>query len=393
MRDYYEILGVARDASADDIKKAYRKLAMQYHPDRNPGDAEAEAKFKEAAEAYEVLSNPDKRARFDRYGHAGVRGSAGGPSGGGFNDISDIFSQFGDIFGNAGMGGGIFDEMFGGGRGNRARSARSGSDLRIKLQLTLEEISEGSEKTVRVRKFVACAPCSGSGAEGGSGLETCPTCNGMGEVRQVTRSVFGQFVSVQPCPACGGDGRIIRNPCKACSGEGRVRGEETVSINVPPGVLEGHFLNLRGKGNVGLRGGEAGDLRVEIEEKPHEYFTREGLDIYHDVYISFPDAVLGTEIDIPTLKGRSRLTIDPGTQSGKLLRMRGRGLPEVNNPNRRGDQIVQVHVHVPTQLTPDEREQLEAWRSSVNFKPGKSASGTTSKQDRSFFSRVREAFS
>ena len=386
-RDYYEILGVERTVSADGLKKAYRKLALQYHPDRNPDDADAEAKFKEAAEAYEVLSNPDKRARYDRFGHAGVRNGAGG-GGAGFQDINDIFSAFSDIFG--GGSGTIFEDIFAGAGGGRARrgQGRRGSGLRIQLPLTLEEIAEGVEKKIKVRKFVACEVCEGSGAEGGSaGYSTCGTCNGVGEVRQVSRTVFGQFVNVQACPTCHGEGRIVENKCGNCGGEGRVRGEETIAIPVPAGVMEGNYLTMRGAGNAGIRGGAAGDLRVEIEELPSEAFVRDGLDIYHDVHISFPDAALGTDVEVPTLKGRARLEIDPGTQPGKILRMKGRGLPELQG-SRRGDQMVRIHVWTPRDMTSEERDIMEQLRESPSFAPRPEESPDR----KSFFSRVKDVF-
>ncbi len=387
MQDYYEILEVDRSASQDELKRAYRKMALKYHPDRNPDDAHAEQKFKEAAEAYEVLSDAQKRQRYDRFGHAGVRGNGGGGGQPGFHDINDIFSAFSDIFGGSGT---IFDEVFTGqrSRGRRRRGGRTGSDLRIKLPLTLEEVSEGTEKKIKVRKFVVCETCEGSGAEGGdAGYDACSTCQGVGEIRQVSRSVFGQFVNVQPCPACQGEGRTIRNPCSDCGGEGRQKGEEAITINVPIGVLEGNYLTLRGAGNAGLRGGPAGDLRVEIEELPHEHFTREGLDIFHDLYISFPDAALGTEVDVPTLKGRARLQIDPGVQSGKILRMRERGIPELNGI-RRGDEMIHVHVWTPLRLTDEERETLVGLRDAESFQP------QPEKEDRrkSFFSKVKDVF-
>ena len=385
MRDYYEILGVERNASDADIKRAYRKLALKYHPDRNPDDKEAETKFKEAAEAYEVLSTPEKRQRYDRFGHSGVRGNGAGSAG--FQDINDIFSAFSDIFGNSGS---IFDEVFGGGGRPRTRRSRGrpGGDLRIKLPLTLAEISEGTEKKIKVRKFVKCEPCTGSGAEAGKeGYSSCPTCQGSGEVRQVTRSVFGQFVNVQTCPTCQGEGRIINDRCKSCNGDGRKKGEETITITVPPGVLEGNYLTLRGAGNAGIRGGNTGDLRVEIEEVSNEFFTREGLDIYYDMYISFPEAALGTEVEVPTLKGRARLDIDPGMQSGKILRMRGHGLPELNG-NRRGDQMVRINVWTPRSLTEEERDFFDKYKESPSFIP------QPEKDDgkKSFFSKVKDVF-
>jgi len=388
MRDYYEILGVQKTAHLEEIKSAYRKLALQYHPDRNPNDPEAETMFKEAAEAYEVLSDADKRGRYDRFGHAGVRGNGAG-GGAGFQDINDIFSAFSDIFGG---GGSIFEEVFSGGRSRSRRGRRQGrpgSDLRIKLPLSLEEIAEGVEKKIKVRKFVACEACSGTGADGGNeGYKGCPTCHGSGEIRQVTRSVFGQFVNVQPCPMCHGEGRIIENKCIECSGEGRTKGEETIAITVPPGVMEGNYLTLRGAGNAGIRSGTPGDLRVEIEEIEHEHFKREGLDIYYELYISFPDAALGTEVEVPTLKGRARLQIDPGIQSDKVLRMRERGIPELNSAHR-GDQMVRIHVWTPQVLSEEEERILEEWRNASSFVPN------PEKQDdrKSFFSKVKDVFS
>lgn len=386
MRDYYEILGVGREASADDLKRSYRKLAMKYHPDRNPDDTDAEARFKEAAEAYEVLSNSEKRQRYDRFGHAGVKGNGTG-AGAGFHDINDIFSAFGDIFGG-GAGGTIFDEVFGGGRARGPRRGRSGGDLRIKLALSLEEIAEGSEKKIKVKKHIACEVCEGSGAEGGaSGYTSCTMCGGMGEVRQVTRSVFGQFVNVQACPNCQGEGRTIKKPCLECKGDGRIKAEETITINVPAGVVEGNYLTMRGAGNAGLRGGPPGDLRIEIEEVPHEHFVREGLDIFYDCFVSIPDAVLGAEVEVPTLKGKARLQIDPGVQSGKILRMRGRGIPQLNSTHR-GDEMVRIHVWTPQHVTADERRIIESMRESESFEP----KPHTEAGKKSFFSKVKDVF-
>jgi molecular chaperone DnaJ len=387
MRDYYEVIGVEKGATPEEIKKAYRKAALQFHPDRNPGDSAAEDKFKEAAQAYEVLSDPAKRQRYDQFGHAGLRN--GGQAGGaGFQDINDIFSAFSDIFGS---GGSVFDEMFGGrGAGGRGRrQGRPGSDLRIKLPLSLEEIAEGTEKKIKVRKFIECTTCDGNGvSDATSGYESCRTCQGQGEVRQVTRSVFGQFVNVQPCPTCRGEGRIVKHPCETCAGEGRAKGEETINITVPSGVLEGHYLTLRGAGNAGLRGGQSGDLRVEIEEKAHEHFTREGLDVYHELYISIPEAALGMEAEVPTLKGRARLQVDAGVQSGKILRMRERGLPDIESTGR-GDQMVRIHVWTPISLTEEETELMESLRDSPSFIPSPESLGDR----KSFFSRVKDVFS
>lgn len=382
-RDFYDVLGVARTATADEIKKAYRKKALQYHPDRNPGDAEAEANFKEAAEAYEVLSNPDKRARYDRFGRAGLNGGAGGQGPTGFTDISDIFSAFSDIFGGEGR----FEDVFGRRPGQRRGQGRPGTDLRVRLALTLEEVAEGVERQLKLRKFVGCDHCDGTGAEAKqSGYSTCPTCQGSGEVRQVSTSFFGQFVNVQPCPTCEGEGRTIDEKCHVCEGEGRVKGEESVTVEVPAGVSGGHYLQIRGAGNAGVRGGAAGALRVEIDEQPHEHFQREGLDVVYDLYLSFPDAALGTEATVPTLRGRAKLQIDPGIQSGRVLRMRGRGLPEVGG-GRRGDQLVRVHVWTPEQVSGPLRETLEQLRLEPDLKP---APGTRDKKG--FFGRVKDAF-
>lgn len=382
-RDYYDVLGVSRSATPEEIKKAYRKKALENHPDRNPGNAEAEARFKEAAEAYGVLSDPDKRARYDRFGRAGVSGGAGGP-GAGFGDISDIFAAFSDIFG----GDSRFGEAFGQARRRRPGQGRPGSDLRVRLALSLEEISEGVERQLKLRRYMVCEPCHGTGARGGGdGHDACTTCGGSGEVRQVQTSFFGQFVNIGPCPACEGEGRVIRDRCPACEGEGRVKGETTITVDVPPGVSAGHYLQLRGEGNAGVRGGAAGNLRVEIEEKPHEHFVRDGLDIVYDLHLSFPDAALGTEVEVPTLRGRAKLRIDPGVQSGRVLRMRERGLPEVGG-GRRGDQMVRVHVWTPQNLSPALREALEQLR----HEPGMAPEPEKKARGKSFFSRVRDAF-
>jgi molecular chaperone DnaJ len=376
--DYYEVLGVSRTATPEEIKKAYRKKALQYHPDRNQGDAEAEAKFKEAAEAYEVLSNPQKRQRYDRFGKAGVNNGGGGRPGG-FQDISDIFSAFSDIFGGEA----------GGGFGARAGRRRTGTDLRVRLALTLEEVAEGTEKKIKVKKYVPCDVCDATGAEGGTeGYQTCPTCSGSGEFRQVSSTFFGQFVNVQPCPACRGEGKIVTNPCSACGGEGRVKGEDTTTVEIPAGVRSGHFLSIRGAGNAGRRGDPPGDLRVEIIEEEHASLTRDGLDVRCDLHLSFPDAVLGTEVEVPTLKGRARLQIDPGIQSGRVLRMRGRGVPELGG-GRRGDQLITVQVWTPTRLSDQERDLVEQLRGAPSFQP----KPDEPQEKKSFFSKVKDVFS
>ncbi|MBI1804122.1 MAG: molecular chaperone DnaJ [Ignavibacteriae bacterium] len=388
-RDYYEILEVQRGAGQDEIKKAYRKAALKYHPDRNPNNKEAEEKFKEAAEAYEVLNDPDKRHRYDQFGHEGLRPGADYH---GFQNINDIFSSFNDIFGS-GFGGGLFEEVFTSGR-SRSRSRQQmgipGSDLKIRLKLTLEEIASGVEKKLKVKHWKTCDTCSGSGARAESSKVVCPICNGSGEVRQVSRSVFGQFVNISTCHNCGGEGRIIKDRCPTCHGEGRVQGEATIKVNVPPGVSEGNYIPLRGQGNAGQRGGPPGDLLVIIEEEPHKLFTRNGDDVLLDLLVSFPEATFGTEIDIPTLNGKARLKIDPGTQSGKILRMREKGIPELNT-NRRGDQLVRVNVWVPTKVSKEDKELLREIEKSDNIKPKEGDRSAHS--DRSFFSKMKDILS
>jgi molecular chaperone DnaJ len=406
--DYYDVLGVSQDASDDEIQSAYRKQAMKHHPDRNPDDPEAEKKFKQAAEAYEVLGDAEQRQRYDRFGHAGVNNGAASGRGGrgrgqaGFRNVEDIFDAFGDIFGQQrggrGGGGSVFEEMFNQARGQQQRrggrrgrqSGQPGSDLRVTLPLTLEEIAEGTEKRLKVKKFVECDACDGTGGENGANdLIMCSTCDGNGEVRQVSRSVFGQMVNVQTCPTCEGDGRLVENECPECHGEGRRKEEKSITVTVPAGALEGHYLTLRGQGNAGRRGGPAGDLQAEIEEKAHEHFAREELDIYYDLHLSFPDAALGTEAEVPTLSGQARLQIDPGTQPGKILRMKGRGLPDVSRRAREGDQMIRVHVWTPQELTDEQRERLEAWREDEAFAPNPDKKGGPQK---SFFRKVKDVF-
>lgn len=366
-RDYYEILGVAKGATKDEIKKSYRKIAMQYHPDRNPDNKEAEDKFKEATEAYEVLGDDDKRSKYDKYGHAGIRG---GQDFHGFNNVNDIFSHFSDIFG----GSSIFDDFFGasnqrGGRGGRRRGTGTpGSDLKVTLKLTLEEIAAGVAKKIKIKKYIGCESCSGSGSEGGSSSKTCPACNGSGEVRTVSRSVFGQFVNIQTCANCNGEGTVVDKPCRKCHGDGRVVAEETIKVNVPAGVSEGSYMTLRGEGNTGQRGGTPGDIIVVFQEIPHEYFRREGDDIIYDLFISFPDIVLGGEYDVPTLTGKARLKVESGTQPGKLLRMREKGVQHLNKHGA-GDQLVRINVIVPKKVDAKEKELLKELQKMPNINP------------------------
>ncbi|MFZ1517581.1 MAG: molecular chaperone DnaJ [Ignavibacteriaceae bacterium] len=365
-RDYYEILGVPKNASKDDLKKSYRKLAMQYHPDRNPGDKESEEKFKEAAEAYEILNNDDKRAKYDRFGHDGVRGSGYGSQG--FSDINDIFSHFSDIFGSGGSSS-IFDDFFGGGqqRGRQRGRGIPGSDLKVTLRLTLEEISVGVSKKIKIKKQVKCNQCQGSGAEGNTSKKKCPICNGTGEIRSVSRSVFGQFVNITACANCNGEGEVIDTPCKKCMGDGRINEDVNVNIDVPAGVHEGSYMTMRGEGNAGKRGGQSGDLLVVFKEEEHDYFIREDDDIIYDLTITFPEAVLGTEIDVPTLVGKARLKIDPGTTSGKLLKMRDKGIKHLNHSGN-GDQIVRIVVNIPKKLSNKEKELIKELAEQPNFK-------------------------
>lgn len=383
--DYYDVLGVSKSADETELKKAYRKLAMKYHPDRNKGDANAEKKFKEASEAYDVLRDSQKRQRYDQFGHAGVNGGGFGSSDFGSANFEDIFSHFSDIFGSDIFGG----DAFGGRSQSRRRrgAGRPGEDMKLRVPLSLEEIAEGIEKTLKVKKHVKCESCNGSGAETDSDYETCSACNGIGEVRQVSRTMFGQFVNVQPCHTCGGEGRIIRNRCKTCVGEGRFRSEEKIKVNIPSGVATGNYITLRRQGNSGIRGGEPGDLIILIEEKKHEHFQREGNDIYFDLLISIPDAILGTEVEVPTLKGKAKVKIEPGTQPGKLLRMRERGIRGLNNSGI-GDQFIKMNVYIPKDLTADERKHIEALRDEEHFDPE-----SAKKREKSFFSKIKDVFS
>jgi molecular chaperone DnaJ len=382
-KDYYEILSVPKGASSDEVKKAYRKVAMQFHPDRNPGDKAAEDKFKEAAEAYEVLSDADKRAQYDRFGHAGVSGN--GRSGGG-GGMEDIFSQFGDIFGDD-----IFGSFFGGGGGRggrggqRSRGVR-GSNLRVKIKLNYEEIAKGVNKQIKVKKHVVCTTCSGTGAKDKNSVQTCGTCGGSGQVRKVTSTFLGQMQTVTTCPTCNGEGSVVTSKCTSCKGEGRMYGEETVSIDIPAGVQEGMQLSVGGRGNAGERGGPPGDLIVLIEEEPHKELHRDGLNIAYELHISIPDAVFGIQVEVPTIDGRAKIKIPPGTQSGKVFRLKGKGFPAVNSYEK-GDQLIHVNVWTPQQVSAEEKAMLDKMNASANFKP------QPDKSEKSFFDKVREMFS
>lgn len=370
-RDYYEILGVSKNADAAELKKAYRKMAIKYHPDKNPDDASAEEKFKEAAEAFEVLNDPNKRARYDQFGHAGLGGAAGGGGGfGGGMSMDDIFSQFGDIFGGGGGGFG----GFGGGQQQQRRA--KGSNLRIKVKLSLKDIAEGVTKKIKVQKLVQAD---------GAKYSSCSTCGGTGAVTQVSDTIFGQMQTRRACPTCHGAGQSISERPKGSDQDGMIRKEEVVEIDIPAGVEEGMQLNVRGKGNDAPGGGVSGDLIVLIEEEPNEGLKRNGNDLHHDLYISFVDAALGAKIEVPTVSGKARITLEPGTQSGKILRLRGKGLPSVNSYGT-GDLIVHINVWTPKKLSKEEKKALEALRDSDNFSPQPSS------KDKSFFERVSEMF-
>lgn len=382
-RDYYEILGVSKSASADEIKKAYRKVAMQYHPDRNPGDQAAEEKFKEAAEAYEVLSDTQKKQRYDQFGHAGVGGASGGSGFGGMR-MEDIFQNFGDVFGDD-----MFSSFFGGGGAQRGRSRGTGtrgSNLRVKVKLTYEDIIKGAHKSIKVKKHVRCDSCSGSGAKDKSSVQTCSTCGGSGQVRRVQSTFLGQMQTVTTCPACHGDGTTIANKCSSCKGEGRMYGEDTISLDIPAGVQEGMQLNVSGKGNVGERNGPPGDLLVVIEEEKHPELIREGLNVLYDLHLSFPDVALGKEVEVPTVGGKAKIKIPAGTHAGKILRLKGKGFPSVNSYEK-GDQLINVNVWTPQALSSEEKNFLEKMSQSTNFQP------SASKSDKSFFDKIREVFS
>ena len=380
-RDYYEVLGVNKNASEDEIKKAYRKIAIKYHPDRNPGNKEAEEKFKEAAEAYDVLHDNQKRQQYDQFGFDGPAGAGGfGGFGGAGMNMDDIFSMFGDIFGGrAGFGG------FGGGQ--RRPQQHRGSDLRLKVKLSLNEVANGVTKKFKVRKDITCSHCHGSGAEAGSGTETCQTCHGSGVITHTTQSIFGMMQTQGVCPTCNGEGHVIKNKCKHCGGSGVVKGEEVVEINIPAGVAEGMVVNVPGKGNAGMRNGISGDIQVFIDEEDNDIFVRDGNNLIYNLLLDFPTAALGGDVEIPTIEGtRLKVKIDNVTQPGKTLRLRGKGLPAVQGYGHgMGDLIVNISVYVPKTLSREEKDALTQFKDSDNFKGDSSTK-------RSIFERFKNYF-
>jgi molecular chaperone DnaJ len=392
-RDYYEVLGVPRDATEEQIKAAYRTLAKKHHPDLNRDHPkEAEEKFKELSEAYEVLMDKEKRARYDQYGHAGVDPSFG--SGGfdfrrDFTHTDDLRDIFGDLFSGLGGGGNIFDAFFGDTLGGRTRTAyrretaRQGSDLQVRLALSLEEIAQGVEKTIKLKRLDRCETCGGSGARVGTGAKTCPTCHGSGQIRQVSRSFFGQFVNVSTCPNCQGDGEVLATPCPQCGGEGRIKKEITITVKVPAGVASGNYIPIRGKGNVGPKGGPPGDVLVHIEEKEHEIFERREDDIICQVPVSFSQAALGTEVEVPTLNGKVSMTVPAGTQSGKIFRLRGKGIPHLSGRGA-GDEYVEIVAWTPTKLSGEERKLFQEL--------GKQENPKVPKVQKGLFDRIKDTF-
>ena len=378
-RDYYEVLGVQRNANADEIKKAYRKAAIKYHPDKNPGDKEAEEKFKEAAEAYDVLSNPDKRARYDQFGHAGMGGAAGGGFGSGFGggfSMEDIFSQFGDIFGGH-FGG--FSSRGGGRRVNR------GSDIRVKVKLTLAEIANGTTKKLKINKTIACDKCGGTGAKDSSSYATCSACGGSGYVMRVENTFFGRMQTQSVCPTCGGSGKTITAKCDKCSGEGVMRGDEVVEIKIPAGVGEGMAVTVSGKGNAARQGGVSGDLLVMIEEEHNPELVRDGNDLIHNLNLPVTTCILGGDVEVPTIDSRVKIKIAPGTHAGKVLRLRGKGLPDVNGYGR-GDILIVVDITIPDTLNKEERQLVEKLAEQPHFKSAESV------EKQNIFERMRNFF-
>ena len=382
-RDYYEVLGVSKNASADEIKKAYRKLAVKYHPDKNPGNKEAEEKFKEAAEAYSVLSDADKKAKYDQFGHAGVEG-AGPDFSGGFGNLNDILNDlFGGGFGGFGGGFGGFGGFGGGGR--RQERVYKGRDIRVRARLTLEEIARGVEKEISIEKNVPCPECGGKGAKNSSDIKTCPACNGTGQVQRVVNTFLGQSISYSTCQQCGGEGKIITNPCPKCGGSGLVRQRETIKVKIPAGVESGMQLTVQGEGHAAKNNGINGDLLVVIEEIEHPLFKREGTNLFHTAIISVIDAMLGCEITVPCLDGNQKIKVEAGTQSGKVVKLRGKGLPSLNGYGT-GDLYVKLAVWIPKKLTKEEKALFESLRYNESFRPD------PSKEDKSFFEKLKDLF-
>ncbi len=380
-KDYYEVLGVSKSVTPEELKKAYRKLAIQYHPDKNPGDKSAEDKFKEIAEAYGVLSDEDKKAKYDRFGHEGLGGASG--FGGQGANMEDIFSQFGDIFGD----GSPFSSFFGGGRssGGGRRAVRKGSDLRIKLKLNMEEIANGVEKKIKVKRYVSCSTCSGNGSKNGSSLSNCGTCNGSGQIKRVQQTMLGQMVTTNTCHTCNGEGKVVTDRCDACYAEGRVLEEDMITIKIPAGVGEGMQLSMTGKGNVPTRGGVPGDLLIQIEEEEHPQLKRDGNNVIFDLPLNFIDAVLGKEIEVPVVGGKVKINIKPGTQAGEVLRLKGKGFAEVNGYGV-GDQLIYVNLYTPKSISSEEKALLEQLRNSPNFQP------KVGGNEKSVFDRMKDFF-
>lgn len=384
-RDYYEVLGVSKNATEEEIKKAYKKKAIQYHPDRNPGNKEAEEKFKEAAEAYDVLHDPQKRARYDQFGFSGM--GEGGFGGGQSMNMEDIFSMFGDLFGGrSGFGGFQGFGGFGGGAQGAQQHVSRGSDMRIKIPLTLKEISTGIKKKIKLKKYIECPDCHGSGCEHGSGMETCPNCHGTGSVTKVRQTVFGMMQSSTPCPTCGGEGRIIKHKCKKCNGEGVIRGEEVIDIEIPAGITNEMVYTIHGKGNAGRRNGISGDIQVIVEELPDDNFIRNNKDIIYNLLLSYPQAALGGTIEVPTLDGKAHIKIEPGTQPGKILKLRGKGIPAVKGYDvGTGDLLLKISVYIPEKLSSQERELLEKLQASDNIRPTESIRKKIFERFKTFF--------
>lgn len=383
-RDYYEVLGVGRNATADEIKKAYRKLAIQYHPDKNPGNKEAEEKFKEAAEAYSVLSDADKKAKYDRFGHAGLGDNPGPDFSGGFGNLNDILNQFfGGGFGGFGGGFGGFGGDTSGGSGKRVYRGR---DIKVRVNLTLEEIAKGCKREIQIERNVACPDCGGKGAKNSADIQTCPACNGSGQIKKVSQAFFGlgQSVSYHTCQQCDGTGQIIKNPCRSCSGTGMIRKKETISVDIPVGTEDGQILRVPGSGHAGKNNGVNGDLLIAINEVQHKDFKRDGIDLYYTKVISIPDAILGTKATIPTLYGDYEIDIPAGTQSGSIIHVREKGLPTFNG-YRKGDLYVTIVVWIPKKLNKSNKEIIESMQKNEEFNPEKSA-------DRNIFEKLRDMF-